>query len=103
MSVSFVLIDFSFIQPKELMDLNPRGLVPTLDHKGRALYESLIVAEYVDETWTHEPKLQPDDTYKKAVGRIWIDHINKKIVPTFYRILQVRASLCVCVQLEVLV
>jgi glutathione S-transferase len=85
------------------MDLNPRGLVPTLDHKGRALYESLIVAEYVDETWTHEPKLQPDDTYKKAVGRIWIDHINKKIVPTFYRILQVRASLCVYVQLEVLV
>jgi len=79
-----------YAKPKELMDLNPRGLVPTLDHKGRALYESLIVAEYVDETWTHEPKLQPDDTYKKAVGRIWIDHINKKIVPTFYRILQLR-------------
>ncbi|GAQ86786.1 glutathione S-transferase [Klebsormidium nitens] len=89
-------VDYEYIEidpyakPPELMKLNPRGLVPTLDHNGRALYESLIVSEYVDETWPHEPKLLPDDTFKKAVGRIWIDHINKKIVPTFYRILQLR-------------
>lgn len=30
----------------------------------------------------------PEDPYKRAVARIWIDYINKEVVPAFIRLLQ---------------
>ncbi|KAL8561938.1 hypothetical protein ACOMHN_001264 [Nucella lapillus] len=76
----------------EFLALNPRGLVPTLLHDGHTVYESLIVNEYICDVWPQEPKLMPDDPYQRAQARIWIDFVSKKIVPTFYYILQKQTS-----------
>ncbi|KAL2113239.1 hypothetical protein VUR80DRAFT_4946 [Thermomyces stellatus] len=80
---------------RELLDLNPRGLVPTLRVPGgdgagdRALYESLVVCEYLDEEFGgEEEKLLPGDAYERARCRLWIDHVATRIVPGFYRVLQ---------------
>lgn len=84
---------------KEFLDMNPRGLVPTLavpvDVKGseqRPLFESNIICEYLDEAYANEvahgPQLLPLDPYEKARCRLWIDHISTRIVPGFYKLIQ---------------
>ena len=85
----------------EFLALNPRGLVPTLavpvageDQKDKLkpLYESTVICEYLDEAFTEEskygPRLLPEDVYERARARLWIDHVNSRIVPSFYRFIQ---------------
>ena len=45
--------------------LNPQGLLPTLEHDGRVLTQSLAIIEYLDETWP-EPHLLPADAETRA-------------------------------------
>ncbi|TGJ71849.1 hypothetical protein EYR41_003779 [Orbilia oligospora] len=73
-------------KPKELLDVNPRGLVPALAHGDWGCYESTVLMEYVDDI--SERKLLPEDPKQKAYSRLWADHISRNIVPTFYRYLQ---------------
>ncbi|AEO54592.1 hypothetical protein MYCTH_2297307 [Thermothelomyces thermophilus ATCC 42464] len=117
-----------------LLRLNPRGLVPTLaidedkeeeeeekrgsKRKQRALYESTVICEYLDERYAdearHGPRLLPgsgprsssssrepgaeeeeeekegeeDGAYERARCRLWINHVVTRVVPGFYRLLQ---------------
>ncbi|RVD84378.1 uncharacterized protein DFL_006130 [Arthrobotrys flagrans] len=73
-------------KPKELLDVNPRGLVPALTHGDWSCYESTVLVEYVDDI--SEKKLLPQDPKEKAHSKLWADHISRNIVPTFYRYLQ---------------
>ena len=45
--------------------LNPQGLLPTLEHDGRVLTQSLAIIEYLEETWP-EPHLLPGDAETRA-------------------------------------
>ena len=45
--------------------LNPQGLLPTLEHGGRVLTQSLAIIEYLEETWP-EPHLLPGDAETRA-------------------------------------
>jgi len=49
----------------EYLKLNPKGVVPTLVHDGRAIPESSLICEYVDETWPDHP-LVPADPFMKS-------------------------------------
>ena len=42
------------------LKINPNGVIPTLVHEGRALYESGTICEYLDEVFP-EPPLRPAD------------------------------------------
>ena len=89
-------------KPDSLLQLNPRGLVPTLscpttkddsltDSRGaKPLYESNVVVEYLEEAYPdHLPHLLPhNDPYEKARARMWIDFVTSRIIPSFYRFLQ---------------
>ncbi|CAI5500999.1 unnamed protein product [Closterium sp. Naga37s-1] len=105
-----------YAKPAELMAVNPRGLVPALLHitqhgeqqgeqqqQQRCLYESSVIMEYIDEAFPPSPlaaaaaaaapgstgvHLMPRDAYERAQVRMWMDFVNRKIVPTFYRYLQ---------------
>eukprot|EP01083_Nonionella_stella_P002370 6840_1 len=73
----------------EWLKRNPRGLVPTIYHNDQYIYESTVILEYLEDAFPDNPhKLFPNDAYQKAVCRIWIDHINKKMIKPFYQILQ---------------
>jgi len=52
------------------LKLNPMGLVPTLVHDGKALYESNVINEYIDAIFP-DPPLAPKDAYGKAQMRMW--------------------------------
>jgi glutathione S-transferase len=60
----------------EYLKLNPNGVIPLLVlEDGRSLYESGTICEYLDETYP-EPPLSPADSYRRAVMRNWIRHVD---------------------------
>ena len=54
----------------DYLALNPTGLVPTLVHDGKAIYESNVINEYVDAIHPNPP-LVPKDAYGQARMRMW--------------------------------
>ncbi|KAJ7223932.1 thioredoxin-like protein [Mycena rebaudengoi] len=81
-------------KPAELLELSPKGLVPGLKlHKyspPRGLNESTVILEYFEDlaAKTTGRSLLPTDPYARALVRLQCDHINRTLVPGFYRFLQ---------------
>ncbi|KAK3053352.1 hypothetical protein LTR09_005521 [Extremus antarcticus] len=86
-------LDYEYVEvdvyrkPKLLLDINPRGLVPALRHGAWGCYESTVLMEYLEDLNKGEPLL-PKDPKLRAHSRLWSDHINRHIIPAFYRYLQ---------------
>ncbi len=66
------LVDLTRMEQKrpEYLALNPNGVVPTLLHGDRVLYESNVITEYLDETFP-EPRLYPADPWARARAKMW--------------------------------
>lgn len=65
-----------------LLDINPKGLVPAVEYKNKALYESLIICEFIEDAYPeHGPSLLPKDPFERARARIWMDFVGKSVVP----------------------
>ncbi|XP_054776081.1 glutathione S-transferase U10-like [Prosopis cineraria] len=58
--------------------------VPVLLHSGKPIAESLVILEYIDETWNHTPKLLPHDPYQRAKVRFWVNYFDQKIATAIY-------------------
>ena len=54
--------------------------LPILVHNGNPIIESLIILEYIDETWKNGPQIFPADPYKIAKVRCWASFIQQKQV-----------------------
>ncbi|KAL5721810.1 glutathione transferase [Ranunculus cassubicifolius] len=52
--------------------------VPVLLHNGKAVNESSIIVNYIDDTWP-TPALFPPCAFGKAQARFWADYIDKKV------------------------
>jgi len=76
-----------FKKDPQFLELNPKGLVPAIKHQGRALYESSIICEFLEDAYPdHEPQLLPRDPIARAHARLWIDYISQFIKPSFLRL-----------------
>jgi RNA polymerase-associated protein len=62
--------------PEDVMDLNPYGSAPTLVDRELALYDSRIIAEYLDERFPHPPLL-PVDPVSRASSRLYMFRVEK--------------------------
>ena len=51
--------------------LNPKAVVPTLDHDGRILIELNVILEYLEDNFP-QVKLRPDDLYARSQMRLWL-------------------------------
>lgn len=78
-------------KPKLLLDINPRGLVPALRHGDWGCYESTVLMEYLEDLDTGRALL-PTDPKLRAHSRLWCDHINRHIIPAFYKYLQAQEA-----------
>lgn len=76
-------------KPESLLELNPRGLVPTLQYDNKPLYESTVILEFLEDAYPeHGSRLLPADPYSRAQVRIWIDFVTTRVIPSFHRFLQ---------------
>lgn len=62
--------------PEDLRDLNPYGDLPVLVDRGRVLYNSAIIMEYLDERFPHPP-LMPVDPINRAQARLMLWRIDR--------------------------
>ncbi|PWN19392.1 hypothetical protein BCV69DRAFT_251133 [Microstroma glucosiphilum] len=99
-------------KPKSLLEVNPKGLVPSLriegkDGESRGLGESTVILEYLHERFVDSsqsssngksllPSLSSASSsssseqavYQRAQHRLVSHHLNAKLIPAFYRFLQ---------------
>lgn len=75
-------------QEPHFLKVNPKGLVPALEHHGKALYESLVLLEYLEDAYPSAPALRPRDAHEAGIVRLALQHISNVVVPTFYRYVQ---------------
>ena len=73
-------------KPDWFLEVSPYAKVPVIRHQGRVVYESAIINEYLDEVYP-EPPMMPEAPGARATVRIWIDFMNMKLLPCFYRLL----------------
>jgi glutathione S-transferase len=60
------------------LKINPKGVVPALDHDGRIIIESTLICEYLDETFP-TPRLVPADPYLRARMRLWSKSVDENL------------------------
>ena len=60
----------------EYLKLNPNGVVPTIIHDGRVVYESAVIDEYLDDVFP-DPPLRPTDPWERARMRIWVKQLDE--------------------------
>ncbi|KAK7029369.1 hypothetical protein VNI00_014623 [Paramarasmius palmivorus] len=83
-------------KPQDLLEVSPKGLVPGLKlnnfNPPKALNESTVILEYLNDLAlsSNGRSLLPPVTnpYARALVRLQSDHINRSLVPAFYRYLQ---------------
>lgn len=72
--------------PRDLLDLNPSGILPTLVDRDLVLYEANIIMEYLDERFPHPPLL-PVYPVARAKCRMMIYRIDHDWYPLVSQIL----------------
>ncbi|GBE87632.1 glutathione S-transferase [Sparassis crispa] len=83
-------------KPPELLEVSPKGLVPGLKlntyDPPRALSESTVILDFIQDlaaTTTQRSLLPPvSEPYARALIRLQGDHVNRTLVPAFYRYIQ---------------
>ena len=64
----------------ELLRHNPvHKKVPVLVHGGRALPESDIILQYLDDAWPETRPLLPADAFDRALARFWCHFADDKV------------------------
>ncbi|KAM6554816.1 hypothetical protein CsatB_015578 [Cannabis sativa] len=58
--------------------------VPVLLHNSKPISESLVILEYIDETWTQQPHLLPQHPYHRAIARFWIKFGETEVLPAVW-------------------
>ncbi len=90
--LSFEHIEIDFKNKSEaFLAVSPYGKVPALEHNGQTLYESLIINEYLDETFPETP-LMPAQPALRAKVRIWAHYCDNYFISDLYAVIKNREA-----------
>ena len=74
------------VKPEWYAQINPEQKVPCLQFDdGRALNESLVVSEYLDDAYPDQNRLKPTDPYENSKQKLAIESFSKAIT-LYYKI-----------------
>ena len=77
-NVPFERVDIDLAnKPDWFLKLSPLGKVPVLQSGDNVLFESQVIAEYLDEVT--DGSLHPSDPIEKAVHRAWIEFASQTL------------------------
>ncbi|KAJ8751471.1 hypothetical protein K2173_016686 [Erythroxylum novogranatense] len=63
-----------------LLEYNPvHKKIPVLVHRGKPIAESLVILEYIEDTWSNNPIL-PKHPYDRAIARFWAKFVDETIL-----------------------
>ena len=63
-----------------LLKYNPvHKMIPVLVHGEKPVFEPMVILEYIEEMWPHNPSLMPSDPYDRAQARFWIKFAEDKV------------------------
>jgi len=85
--------------PRDLLDRNPSGKLPTLEDRNTILFEASVINEYLDERYPHPP-LKPGSPAERAQMRLAVLRIEQELYPLYEefqsarRKTDVKAKLC---------
>uniref|UniRef100_I1Q846 Glutathione S-transferase n=1 Tax=Oryza glaberrima TaxID=4538 RepID=I1Q846_ORYGL len=74
-----------------VLRMNPvHRSVPILIHRGRPIYGSINILQYIDEVWAKRvgTRLLPPDPLKRASARFWADFVDHEVFSTQTRFLK---------------
>lgn len=75
-----------------LLKSNPvHKKIPVLIHGDNPICESLIIVQYIDETWSSGPSILPSNPYERAIARFWSAYLDEKVFIICFRTLMVYA------------
>ncbi|XVE56948.1 hypothetical protein DITRI_Ditri04bG0052000 [Diplodiscus trichospermus] len=73
----------------EILHYNPvHKKIPVLVHNGKPIAESLVILEYIDETWKNNPRFLPQDPYKRARVRFWTSFVQQHLFETMFTVVK---------------
>jgi len=73
----------------ELVEINPECNLPCIRHNDFGVWESLVIMEYLEDLAMGHSLFMPavGNAQLKAHSRLWVDFINRRILPVFYGLL----------------
>jgi len=86
-----------YAKPQELLEVSPKGLVPALRFSSaepKSLHESTVIVEYLEDVASTKGRTLalPQAPYERAKARLLADHVNRAVIPAFYRFLQAQPA-----------
>jgi len=65
-------------RPDWFLQISPHGKVPLLRHDGRLVWQSAVIAEYLEETFPAHPLL-PQQAERRAAARAWVSFVDARL------------------------
>lgn len=74
----YIAEDLSNKSPMLLQYNSIHKKIPVLVHGQKPICESMIILQYIEEVWPHNP-LMPKDPYERALTRFWVQFAEDKV------------------------